>query len=147
MRNSINRLISMLFLLVYGMVLFHSVVPHHHASGDHDSDHHHGHEIGHGHEHHHHLADAYNEVVEHAHSGHYCHPYAGQDHLEEMTAGESSVSIIELPVIDLTEQQIYFVQSNSIEQLSVTKFYLRPPPIYEPPRCSNDPLRGPPSIA
>lgn len=142
MRKFALSITSFLFLFAYGMILVHNSVPHHHST-DQVSEHSH-----HDHEHHHdHDSDQHDDENNEEIPTDWSHPFAGVDHLEEITFAESALTL-NLQDVEVTPSMyVCPVYVTFVDEHSIAHQFDPPPILYELSFSSTDPLRGPPAIA
>ena len=149
MRKFVTSTISLLFLFVYGMVVLHNTIPHHHSDNQStEHHHHHAHESDHGHEHH---ADHIDYDEHNSDNSEFprdlSHPFTGQGHLEQITFNQTPFALeFNETIIAPVQEYVNTLYSTSFDQLLLSHKIERPPILYEPPQSSSDPLRGPPYI-
>lgn len=150
MRKRINSLISILFLFLYGMVVSHNILPHHHHTESLQTRHnHHLHSDNqeHGHDHHYDHSDNLDHKSTSEIPGDLSHSFTGENHLEEITINQSYSIEYNDVVAEPIVRQFDQIYSISFVQLRLSHNIERPPILYEPPLGSFDPQRGPPHLS
>lgn len=149
MRRFSYSAVSMLFLLVYGMVLLHNFLPHQHQAEEQVVAHHSAHDDHHGHDHDHHSDHNDSDHNDSENStkfpGNWSHPFSSQDHLEEIAfSSSSSVEVQQLAVAPPVHIEALYAAV--FDERSFAHPIEQPPILYELISGSSDPQRGPPSI-